>query len=497
MSRAGPPPSRWLALAAWTAAATVLVALAAGLPSRTFFVGDPGVKLIAARNVIARPTRPLEIPLPTLDGDPAPYVEPFFTRHGDHTHAVTSELFPIVTAPFLHAFGARGAYVLPMLGFLLTVAACGRLARVLDPLRAAAPAAVAAGLLTPLLFYGLEFWEHAPAVGLATLATAMLAEHRGARQAFASGLLLGTAVLLRPEALWYAVAVLLCARLLAPGPSRTALVAAAWGTGAALVPLAVYTMVHFGSLLTPHLAGNPGIWSGQWLATRQDVIAAWLLSLDRSSLWRAAPALALAAVPLRGPAPGGRRFLAAAAALTTALVVLTAPNDGGGQWGPRYLLFACVPLAVLASDGLVALWHRGRAAALLAGLAIMGGAAVQRDAYRELRSAKLTYARVLAFVERTAPPGSYVVTDLWWLDQVAASGADRRHFLFAEDGARADEILGRLDAARAPALTLITSRTERAGLLDRHGSRCYREHDRSEIVERGLIAVRLSRECQP
>ena len=44
------------------------------------------------------------------------------------------------------------------------------------------------------------------------------------------------------------------------------------------------------------------------------------------------------------------------AGLTVLLVVLTAPNEGGGQWGPRYLLFAYVPLALLALGFGMWLW---------------------------------------------------------------------------------------------------------------------------------------------
>src|SRR2546422_811278 len=59
---------------AGVAAIAALAALAAGLRPDTFFVGDPGVKLIAARNVLARPGRPLEIPLPAIGGAHVPAV---------------------------------------------------------------------------------------------------------------------------------------------------------------------------------------------------------------------------------------------------------------------------------------------------------------------------------------------------------------------------------------------------------------------------------------
>ena len=73
----------------------------------------PGIKLIAAKNAIARPDHPLDIPLPVIGRESLPYVEPFFEVHDDHAHAVTTDLFPLVSAPFIRWFGLRGAYVLP------------------------------------------------------------------------------------------------------------------------------------------------------------------------------------------------------------------------------------------------------------------------------------------------------------------------------------------------------------------------------------------------
>src|SRR6476661_6306442 len=94
----------------------LVLILAGNLRPDAFFAGDPGVKLIAARNALAHPSRPFEIPLPIVAGSPLPFVDPFFARHGDHAHAVTSELFPLLTAPLIALFGLRGAYLLPALG---------------------------------------------------------------------------------------------------------------------------------------------------------------------------------------------------------------------------------------------------------------------------------------------------------------------------------------------------------------------------------------------
>src|SRR5262249_20614963 len=136
-------------------------------------VGDPGIKLIAAKNAIARPDHPLDIPLPVIGRESLPYVEPFFEVHDDHAHAVTAELFPLVSARLIRWVGLRGAYVLPAAGFLGILAGCAWLAVALDSRRNPVIVLLVAAFATPFLFYGLEFWEHAPALALATNATAL------------------------------------------------------------------------------------------------------------------------------------------------------------------------------------------------------------------------------------------------------------------------------------------------------------------------------------
>src|SRR5262245_36858816 len=182
----------------------VLFFLQSSLRADAFFVGDPGIKLIAAKNAIARPEHPLDVPLPVIGQESLPYVEPFFEVHGDHAHAVTTDLFPLVSARAIQWFGLRGAYVLPATGFLGILAGCAWLAVALDNRRNPALVLAVAGVATPFLFYGLEFWEHTPAVALATIGTAAFVSASPDRRsrltrAFAAGAAFGAAVLLRPE----------------------------------------------------------------------------------------------------------------------------------------------------------------------------------------------------------------------------------------------------------------------------------------------------------
>ena len=150
--------------------------LASRLPPDAWFVGDPGVKLIAAWNVLRHPHRPFEIPKGPA---PADIAQPFLVAHDDHVHAITSPVFPALTAPLLALFGLRGLYVLPALGWVLTTILTVRFSRAIGA-RGSTSLILLCGIIgSPLLFYGLEFWEHAPATA-AVVGAAVIALHPAA-----------------------------------------------------------------------------------------------------------------------------------------------------------------------------------------------------------------------------------------------------------------------------------------------------------------------------
>jgi len=511
--------------AVWGLVGATVVVLALGLPPQTFFAGDPGVKLIAARHAIANPTRPVQIPLPEIGGEPAAFVDRFFIVHGEHAHAVTPELFPLVSAPFIALFGLRGAYILPALGLLLALASTAWLALLLDRRRSAVAVLLTAFLGTPLLFYGLEFWEHAVAAGVASLALALFVQSAsasaGSGRFFGAGVLFGVAALLRPEALWFGAAALIAAPLLRSRPGWRQMAVAGAGLIAALIPLELYTFIHFGHPLPPHIAGNPGLFQGDWMSMRRSLLATWFISQSRSSFWRVAPAILLAFVwrptsYFGGAARRGRPYLLAVAVLAAALVVLTAPNDGGAQWGTRYLLLEYLPLTILATDTLayvarflgtrrratragektVSRSAAGRAVPVLAVAILAAGSAwLQRSSYKELRGAKLTYARLVDFVEDETAPGGPVITDLWWLDQAVASLADSRRFFVVTGAEQAAEVLHRLSEAREPAITLLRHPVDSPGPVSAWLARSCYTFDKERGSGEGLIAIHLKRSC--
>lgn len=503
---------RVAAILLWSVIAAAVTILALALPPRSFFSGDSGVKLIVARNAIQHPARPLDVDLPRIDGQVAPFVDPFFVVHGDHSHAVTSDLFPVLAAPFIALLGIRGALVLPVAGFLATIWFTAALGVALDHRRSRVWLIFVAVACTPLFFYGLEFWEHAPAAAVAAVATTLYVKHRSPGMLAVSGALLGLAVLLRPEAVCYAVALAVGSRWLRGRfiASEMAVV----GAGALLMflPFAALSAWTSGRLLGTIVSSDSCALLSAWWANRWAYLGVWLLppsnawlaafvvlaaaavfasavedahrkaivrlagvtfaaviafassmgTFGRPSIWNAAPAVFAAfAAPLPHERRGGA-FLWVVAGLSFALVTLIAPGDGGAQWGPRYATLSFIPLAILIGDAFAATMSGSRVVGTVAvAAALVLSLAVQRHAYRDLSGSKKMYERIVEFVERETPDGSVIVTDVWWFDQVTAGLYPTRHVLVAdttESAARVSRML-----AATPRVYLVRSDTASSG----------------------------------
>ena len=518
-------------------AATVLAAagmalLVPGLPADGFFSGDAGVKVIAARNALAHPRRPFDIDLPTIAGRPVSLVDPMIVPHGDHAHELQSPVFPVISAPLIAAFGLGGAYVLPAVSFVLMVPLLEAMRRVATP---ATPPALVAGLAVsanPLFFYSLEFWEHATAVALLVGCTALVwVKWDVTWRAFIGGAIGGLAVLFRPEAGLYLVALFIAHR-----PSVRGTLTFVVGAAVVLGPLSLASYVHSGSLLGTHLTSTLAPLSQEWLAGRVSRIAAWLWphsvaegiaiagvaigclaglvglslrlrqaivligvlvvsllaaggGLDRNSLWQAFPVAALAFVPVAtAQCLHPLRILAG---LTAALVVLTATHDGGAQWGPRFLLVITPPLMVLAATAIADLigpgsWRPARITVIA--IVLIAALATTRAAYRELRGAKNVYARIVAATDSLTGHGESIVTNVWWFDQIAAPLYGTRTFLYAPDRATARQTLSELAAARERHVALVwTKEADGEPLNAAVNGSCYRIVGEKAIPERQLM----------
>jgi hypothetical protein len=522
-------------IAAMLIAALAIGWLAATLPPDGFFSGDSGLKLIAALNAIRHPLSSFEIDLPQIDGRRLPHVDTMVAIHGDHAHAIQSPLFPVVSAPLIAILGLRGAYVIPAVSFIALIPLLSAMRKHAAPDASIGVLAFIAVAANPVFFYSLEFWEHAPAIALAasSSATAFIGIDRGrASWMVASGLLGGLSILLRPEAVWYIGGLGLII-----GHKHWA--AFGSGVGAILLPFALANYVHTGTVLGTHVAANLAPLTASYVSARWRIVAAWfwpesgaafvgfaliaaawlaafvnielarrqmialigvalisilaaLQELPRESLWQAFPLALLALVPTR-TSTGRVGSLYLLAIVSAIAIVLTATNDGGAQWGPRYLLVTAPVIIVLAalggshalSDG----YGRGVRVAIVA-LILLAGLATSRAAYRELRGSKRTYARIVSATTDFTSPGDVVLTNVWWFDQITAPLYGTRTFLYANSQQVATDILHDLRTARITQATLVMTMEEGGGMLDRAlDGTCFQIVRSREIPERSLRFV--------
>jgi len=166
--------ARRLALAV---AAIALAVWVLGFATRGLLSGDSGVKLAQAHSLWESGFATREL-LYDHELDPKERFFPYgdFVRKVDgRRQGIYSSSFTAVAAPLVGLFGLTGTLLLGLAGGILVLVAVDLL---LGRMGASPPARVAAATLTvgltPLLLYSAQFAEHAPAVGLTTLALAFV-----------------------------------------------------------------------------------------------------------------------------------------------------------------------------------------------------------------------------------------------------------------------------------------------------------------------------------
>ena len=507
--------------------------LAVGLRPDGLFAGDSGLKLIAALNAIDHPLRPFQMDFPEIAGRPVPRVDPMIFVHGQHAHVLQSPIFPIISAPLISTFGLRGAYLLPALAFIALMPLLSAIRKHAAPDASIGVLAFIAVAANPLLFYSLEYWEHAPAIALAAGSTAAalagINRDRPGPWMVASGALGGLAALLRPEAIWYVGALGLIL-----GYRRWA----AFGSGVAamLLPVALQNYVHAGTPIGFHGAAGlvtlaPGYLAGVWqrfdswfspqsvpvIVGLTLIATAWLLSLarvelakrqiialigvaliafvaarqklPRESLWQAFPLAPLALIPVSALV-GRARQLYVMAAMTAVAILLTANHYGGAQWGPRFILMISPVWMVLAANSATDAFTHGYGRLVRIGfvvLILVAGVASSRAAYRELRGSKQAYSRVVSTTAEVTAPGGVLLTNVWWFDQIAAPLYGTRTFLYTGTPQDAAGVIEDLASARVGLITLVTTTEEGGQDLDRTlDGTCFRVVSVRVIPERNL-----------
>ena len=415
------------------AAAAVYAVVAFGLlPADVFYSGDAGVKYIQVGSLVRGHFRTLALVYPAADLDPTgalfPLEPPFAWRVKDQFLSGFPAAFSALSVPAFSAFGLAGLRLLPVVAAVALLAVLAAVAVASGANRYAALAAVGlTAFASPLPFYAVQFWEHTTFVLLVLIAVLWalkVVAGAGPRHACIAGVVLGLSAAIRPDAYVCALAVGV-ALLAVRGPDwRRVLAALAGGLAVPLVFLWSFNLFVTGHLLGLHALQvlSPRVPLGDVPAHHLGQLARLLIASENALVLHCPYLLLAAAAPLwtRGPAPAPVRFLRVVFVVATLGIALSAPNDGGLQWGPRYLL-PVVPLgAVLAVQALAD--GRGGPLRLWAGVlfALAGAAgAVLGIAHLHERVVR-GEAPAVATLRRLAP-AALVLRNPWFAQGLAAS----------------------------------------------------------------------------
>jgi hypothetical protein len=174
------------------------------LAPEALYSGDIGVKYVQARALVKQRFTSLDMPYPGRYIDPdrsfSPLQPPFVMKTGGQTQAIFPPASALLQAVAVGVAGLRGMIALSIAaGAVVLLCTC---AMAPPPQRVAV--AVAVGVGSPLWFYAISGWEHAPAIafGIAAFALAMrapVASLSAGTAAVASGALIGAGAALRDE----------------------------------------------------------------------------------------------------------------------------------------------------------------------------------------------------------------------------------------------------------------------------------------------------------
>jgi hypothetical protein len=442
-------------------------------------------------------------------GHLAPMEEPFVVWDGNRFLTVYTQPHILMSSLLLARVGRVGLYVLPVaagaVGLLLQSNLGHKLCRRIDWL-----AVSVLGLATPWLFYSVVFWGHTLAsvlvwTGLVLLLPRANIEDSHGLVKVSAGLCLGGAVVIRPEAAACALALLILLVLqrsplsLLVRVTAGVVLAGASGYAAQVVltgrPILSHISLNYAASSRVSELGVRLVRNSQIVVeTRHNGVCVVVLGLlailviariyrrlspEAGLIVESAGLVVFAAATVillfRGHRPIGlvtgapavsllflkrpnsvslgasshlRDRLARWCLVEVALVLVLAPNDGGSQWGPRYLVPVLGPLVLLGVDK----WHRlkltarselGRravtgafAALVLAGIVTQAVGVVY---LWQTRSGNDTLTRVLL---RT--PTVPVVTDVWYVPQIAPDVYGRVPLLLIQTTVEWRELMGRL-----------------------------------------------------
>jgi hypothetical protein len=468
-----------IVLLATLVVATLYIALLRWyMPIDSFWSGDQGAKLVLVQTLLRSNYRDLGLPYPGATIDPTGAFSPLPTMFSwpanGRAYSIYSYAYASLTTIPYAVFGYPGLYVIPVIATLATLVTAAAISQRLA-VRPGWLVPLVIGLTTPLGFYALVLWEHALAVCMTTLAVfCILKAIEGDRPAWAliGGLVAGLAYCMRNEILWFAPALFI--GLVGAGGHRRLLCACVYGLIAGITPLLLFNTFLFGLPLGPDVAinftmANQAILKGL-LEIRLPVMSGLLLDVpDRA--WLSVPIVLfalLAAFPLprvrpwlmvgmaiaiffgiyntqpidlrigiastcplvllavlvraqRDPQRPALRLLVVTTLVYSAGVLLTAPNEGGYAWGPRYLLPVIPLLAVLSISAITILLRssRGFQRWTTAGAVVLLLVASVWTQYRGVYLLQQSAAQIQRIVHSVdAQKQQIILTDTWYVTQL-------------------------------------------------------------------------------
>src|SRR5215471_6432579 len=254
-------------------------------PADGFMTGDQGSKYLQTRAFADQGPLNPAIDVRSRDIDPEyRYTEPKLKNRGGRLVSEFMWLLPLLGAPFVALFGMHGLYAVPALSAIAVFLCATSLGR-----RPADPDGVITGwivlLVTPILFYGLELWEHGPAAACVMAAAVLLApwrdpanaRRRGARS-FAAGAAVACGFLFREEAV-VALPALLAARAFARDRDRLSdvIVTGLWSGVGALTGFVLsmpMNLMMYGAALPMHMTQDAWEYAKHisYLQVRHDIV---------------------------------------------------------------------------------------------------------------------------------------------------------------------------------------------------------------------------------
>jgi len=339
--------------------------VASSIHEGIFYAGDQALKSLQVKQIAGGyGFKYLHLPQPAWvkaiwQAGYFPLKPPFFYPSPNGYLIVYPPMFQIISSYFFSTMGSRGLYFLPMLcSLILLVWTILLLKRSgITPFNVAMAVFILV-FCSPLMLYGVMFWEHLPAVMLLFAGLAFIVNTpRRIWAAAALGLISGQAIWLRPEALMMnllyggAVAFLYFRERKdvdfreRKGVYLAFMVALAFS----VIPWFAFNYAEYGSIFGLH---GKQVLSDNDPDTKMGLKHGWnnLIAINHLSIHDFLFLLLLFPLiyrSVRDKAELRPILLAVIVILYSLLAPFMLPNDGVIQWGPRYFL-AIIPVTVLA-----------------------------------------------------------------------------------------------------------------------------------------------------